>query len=185
MEKVKFTQMKDGSKEDYLLLEKHEKKFIERTASRILKYMGGLTSTLEGYQVSRLEHSLQSATRALQDKAEDEMIVATLLHDIGDELAFHNHSELAAAVLKPYVSEKTHWIVEKHGLFQTYYFAGHLGDDKNAREKYKDHKYYQATIDFCENYDQSSFDPNYKSMSLEEFKPMVKNIFSRKPFYRH
>ena len=118
MKKVKFTQMKDGTKDDYLLLEKHEKKFIEETPSRILKYMSSLTSTIEGYQVSRLEHSLQSATRALQDKAEDEMIVAALLHDIGDELAFHNHSEFAAAVLKPYVSEKTHWIVEKHGIFQ-------------------------------------------------------------------
>ncbi|MBL4739294.1 MAG: peptidase, partial [Pelagibacteraceae bacterium] len=96
MEKVKFKQMKNGTKEDYLLLEKHEKKFIEETPSRILKYMSGLTSTLEGYQVSRLEHSLQPATRALQDKAKDEMIVATLLHDIGDELAFHNHSEFAA-----------------------------------------------------------------------------------------
>ena len=107
MKKVKFTQMKDGTKGDYLLLEKHEKKFIEETPSRILKYMSSLTSTLEGYQVSRLEHSLQSATRALQDKAGDEMIVAALLHDIGDELAFHNHAEFAAAVLKPYVSEKT------------------------------------------------------------------------------
>ena len=112
MKKVKFTQMKNGTKEDYLLLEKHEKKFIKETPSRILKYMSSLTSTLEGYKVSRLEHSLQSATRALQDKAGDEIIVATLLHDIGDELAFHNHSQFAAAVLKPYVSEKTHWIVE-------------------------------------------------------------------------
>jgi predicted HD phosphohydrolase len=92
MKKVKFTQMKDGTKDDYLLLEKHEKKFIEDTPSRILKYMSSVTSNLEGYQVSRLEHSLQSATRALQDKAEDEMVVAALLHDIGDELAFHNHS---------------------------------------------------------------------------------------------
>ena len=117
MKKVKFTQMKDGTKEDYLLLEKYEKKFIEETPSRILKYMSSLISTLEGYQVSRLEHSLQSATRALRDKAEDEMIVAALIHDIGDELAFHNHAEFAAAVLKPYVSEKTHWIVEKHGIF--------------------------------------------------------------------
>ena len=90
-----------------------KKKFIEEAPSRIIKYMSSLTSTLEGYQVSRLEHSLQAATRALQDKAEDEMIVAALLHDIGDELAFHNHSEFAATVLKPYVSEKTHWIVEK------------------------------------------------------------------------
>ena len=130
MKKVKFTQMKDGTKEDYLLLEKHEKKFIEEAPSRILKYMSSLTSTLEGYQVSRLEHSLQSATRALQDKAENEMIVAALIHDIGDELAFHNHAEFAAAVLKPYVSKKTHWIVGKHGIIQLYYFAHHLGQNK-------------------------------------------------------
>jgi len=172
MKKIKFTQMKDGTKEDYLLLEKHEKKFIEEAPSRIIKYMSSLTSTLEGYQVSRLEHSLQSATRALQDKAEDEIIVATLLHDIGDELAFHNHAEFAAAVLKPYVNEKTHWIVEKHGIFQLYYYAHHLGG----------HKYYKDTIDFCENWDQKSFDPNFKSLTLKDFEPYVKKIFSRTPY---
>ena len=112
-------------------------------------------------------------------------LVAALLHDIGDEFAPMNHSQYAASVLRPYVSEKTHWIVEKHGLFQTYYSAEHLGGDKNARDKYKDHQYYQATIDFCEKYDQCSFDPNYKSMSLKEFEPMVRKIFSRKPFYHH
>ena len=182
MKKVKFIQMKDGTKEDYLLLEKHEKKFIEKTPSRILKYMGSLTSTIEGYQVSRLEHSLQSATRALKEKANDEMIVATLLHDIGDELAFHNHAEFAATMLKPYVSERTHWIVEKHGIFQLYYYAHHLGNNKNEREKYKGHKYYKDTIDFCENLDQKSFDPNYKSLKLKDFEPYVKKIFSRAPY---
>ena len=182
MERVKFTQMKHGSKEDYLLLEKHEKKYIEGTADRLIKFMSSLNSTLEGYQVSRLEHSLQTATRALNDKADDEMIVASLLHDIGDELAPLNHSEYAAAVLKPYVSEKTHWIVEKHGEFQMYYYAHHLGGNKNQREKYKGHKYYQDTVDFCENWDQKSFDPNYKSLPLKEFEPLVKKIFSRKPY---
>ena len=113
------------------------------------------------------------------------MVVAALLHDIGDEFAPMNHSQYAAAVLRPYVSEKTHWIIEKHGLFQTYYSAEHLGGNKNEREKYKDHKYYQATMDFCEKYDQSSFDPSYKSMTLKEFEPMVRNIFARKPFYHH
>ena len=182
MEQAKFTQMKDGTKEDYLLLEKHEKKFIEDTADRLLKFMSGLSNTLEGYQITRLEHSLQTATRALNDKADDEMVVATLLHDIGDELAPLNHSEYAAAVLKPYVSEKTHWIIEKHGEFQMYYYAHHLGGNKNQRDKYKDHKYYQDTVDFCENWDQKSFDPNFKSLSLQEFKPFVKKIFSRKPY---
>ena len=120
MKKVSFTEMKNGTKEDYLFLDKHEKDFADKTAERIIKFMEGLTETLEGYQVSRLEHSLQSATRAYNNKESEEMIVATLLHDIGDELAPMNHSEYAAAILKPYVSKKTHWIIEKHGEFQTF-----------------------------------------------------------------
>jgi len=182
MKEVNFIQMKDGTKEDYLLLNKHEKKFVENTADRIIKFMSELTKTLEGYKIHRLEHSLQTATRALKDKADDEMIVAALLHDIGDELAPLNHSEYAAAVLKPYVSEKTHWIIEKHGEFQMYYYAHHLGGNKNQRDKYKEHKYYKDTVDFCENWDQKSFDPNYKSLSLKDFEPYVKKIFSRTPY---
>ena len=182
MEKVKFTQMKDGTKDEYLLLDKHEKKYIEGTADRIIKFMSGLNDTLEGYKITRLEHSLQTATRALNDKASEEMVVAALLHDIGDELAPLNHSEYAATVLKPYVSEKTRWIVEKHGEFQMYYYAHHLGGNRNQREKYKGHKYYQDTLDFCEKWDQKSFDPNYKSLSLKDFEPYVRKIFSRTPY---
>ena len=182
MSSVKFTKMKNGSKEDYLLLDKYEQEYINGTASRILSFMGGLTTTLEGYKITRLEHSLQTATRAFNDKASEEMIVAALLHDIGDELAPLNHSEYAACVLKPYVSEKTHWIIEKHGEFQMYYYAHHLGKDRNLRDKYKGHKYYKNTLEFCENWDQASFDPNFKSLSLKDFDPIVRKIFSRKPY---
>ncbi len=182
MKKVSFTEMKNGKKEDYLFLDKHEKNFANKTAERIIKFMTNLTETLEGYQISRLEHSLQSATRAYRNGENEEMVVATLLHDIGDELAPMNHSEYAASILKPYVSEKTHWIIEKHGEFQMFYYAHHIGGNRNKREKYKKHKYYQDTINFCENYDQNSFDPNYKSLPLDFFKPMVKKIFSRKPY---
>ena len=182
MEKVNFTQMKDGTKEEYLLLNKYEKKYTESTADRILKFMYELNSSLEGYQITRLEHSLQTATRALNDNADDEMIVGALLHDIGDELAPLNHSEYAAAIIKPYVSEKTHWIIEKHGIFQMYYYAHHLGGNKNEREKFKGHKYYIDTINFCENWDQKSFDPNFKSLTLKDFEPYVKKIFNRTPY---
>ena len=182
MKKVSFTEMKKGTKEDYLFLDKHEKNFADKTAERILKFMSNLTETLEGYQISRLEHSLQSATRAYRNGENEEMVVAALLHDIGDELAPLNHSEYAAAILKPYVTEKTHWIIEKHGEFQMFYYAHHLGGDKNKRDKYKNHKYFKDTVDFCEKYDQNSFDPNYKSLPLNFFRPMVKNIFSRKPY---
>jgi len=182
MKKVNFTEMKNGTKEDYQLLEKYEKNFERETADRILKYLSAQTTTLEGYQITRLEHSLQAATRAFKNGESEEMVVATLLHDIGDELAPLNHAEYAAAVLKPYVSEKTHWIIEKHGKFQMYYYAHHFGGSRNQREKYKGHKYYQDTVDFCENWDQKSFDPNYKSLPLKEFEPLVRKIFSRKPY---
>ncbi len=185
MKKVNFTEMKNGSKEDYELLERYEKNFERKTADRLLKYLASQTTTLEGYQITRLEHSLQAATRAYKNGESEEMVVATLLHDIGDDLAPMNHSQYAASIIRPYVSEKTYWIILHHGLFQTYYSAHHLGGDRNARDKFKDHKYYQDTVDFCEKYDQSSFDPNYKSMSLEEFEPMVKKLFDRKPFYHH
>ena len=182
MKKVNFTEMKNGTKEDYQLLEKYEKNFERETSDRILKYLSSQTTTLEGYQITRLEHSLQAATRAFKNGESEEMVVATLLHDIGDDLAPMNHSQYAASILKPYVSEKTHWIIEKHGEFQMYYYAHHLGGDKNKRDKYKGHKYYQDTVDFCEKYDQSSFDPEYKSFPLKFFEPILKKIFSRKPY---
>ena len=176
MKKVNFTQMKNGTKEDYQLLEKYEKNYERQTAERILKYLSAQTTTLEGYQITRLEHSLQAATRAFKNGEDEEMVVATLLHDIGDDLAPMNHSQYAASILRPYVSEKTYWIIKHHGLFQTYYSAHHLGGDRNARDKFKDHKYYEATVDFCENYDQASFDPEYKSMTLDDFSPMVEKF---------
>ncbi len=183
MKTVNFTEMKNGTEEDYKLLEKFEKNFERQTADRILNYLSKQTSTLEGYKITRLEHSLQAATRAFKNKESNEMIVATLLHDIGDDLAPMNHSQYAASILRPYVSERTYWIILHHGLFQTYYSAHHLGRDRNSRDQFKNHKYYQDTIDFCEKYDQCSFDPNYKNMRLSDFAPLVKEIFSRDPYY--
>jgi len=181
MEKVKFVEMKDGDKEDYDLLAKFEDKYIEGTAERVIHILKNLDSSLGGYQVSRLEHSLQAASRALRDNADEEMIVASLLHDIGDEIAPLNHSDISAAVLRPFVSEKTHWIVQKHGLFQSYYYNHHYGQDRNLRDKYIDHPFFEATLNFCDTYDQNSFDPNYETIKLEEFVPMVHRIFNRDP----
>jgi len=183
LKKVKFTEMKQGSKEDYELLSKFEKEYADKLPDRILEALLNLGDSMEGYQVSRLEHSLQSATRAERDGADEEMIVATLLHDIGDSLAPFNHSQLVASVIRPYVSEKVYWIILHHGLFQEYYYAHHMGRDRNARDKFKDHEYYQDAVDFCEKWDQKSFDPEYDSFTLEHFEPMVRNLFSKEPKY--
>ena len=175
--------MKHGSKEDYELLSKFEKEYAEKLPDRILEALLNLGDSMDGYQVSRLEHSLQSATRAERDGADEEMVVATLLHDIGDSLAPFNHSQLVASVLRPYVSEKVYWIMLHHGLFQEYYYAHHIGRDRNARDQFKDHQYYQEAVDFCERWDQKSFDPEYESFPFEHFEPMVRNVFSKEPKY--
>ncbi len=182
IETVAFTSMAEGTREDYEMLERLEAKFAEGTADRVLAQLQALAGSLSGYKVDRLEHSLQSATRAHRDGADEEMVVAALLHDIGDLLSPYNHSEMAAAVLRPYVSEKTYWIVRHHGLFQSYYYAHHSGGDRNARDAHRDHPWYQDTVDFCERWDQSSFDPEYDSLSLEFFEPIVKRVFAREPF---
>ena len=179
---VSFTSMAAGNQEDYDLLDRLESEFAAGTAGRVLEQLKGLSGSLAGYQVDRLEHSLQSATRAYRDGAEEEMVVAALLHDVGDLLAPENHSEMAAAVLRPYVSERTYWIVRHHGLFQSYYFAHFRGGDRNTRDRYKDHPWYQDAVDFCHRWDQPAFDPAYESLDLEFFEPMVQRVFARRPF---
>ena len=182
---VNFVQMKDGTWEDYQLLQECENDYVAGTADRVLAHLLSLAESMGGFQISRLEHARQTATRAWRDGASEEMIVAALLHDIGDHLAPENHGELAASVLRPYVSEKTYWIVKHHGIFQGYYFFHHLGGDRNAREQYRDSKYFQACADFCEKWDQCAFDPDYESQPLEFFEPMVRRIFAREPFGSH
>ncbi|MCZ0936579.1 MAG: peptidase [Gemmatimonadetes bacterium] len=179
---VSFTRMEDGTREDYELLSRLEDDFAADTADRVLAHLRQLSGSVGGYQVDRLEHSLQSATRAHRDGADEEMVVAALLHDIDDLLAPHSHGELAALLLRPFVTERTHWIVRHHGLFQLVYYAHHLGRDPNARDRYRDHPWYQDAVDFCHRWDQASFDPDYESLPLEFFEPMVRRIFAREPF---
>ncbi len=178
---VSFHRMEDGTREDYELLERAEQEYVRGLADRVLAALGKLDQSLPGYPVSRLQHSLQTATRALKDGADDELIVAALIHDVGDELAPYNHAEIAAGIIRPYVRAEVTWIVEQHGLFQTYYYAHHSGRDRNARDKFRGHPWYQACKDFCANWDQCSFDPGYPAEPLAAFESRVRGIFSRPP----
>lgn len=182
-ETVSFTQMKDGTKEDYELLERLEKPYLALTADRLLDELRRQgEATLSGYKITRLEHGLQSATRALRDGADIDWVVGALLHDVGDGLAPQNHDRFAAEVLRPFVREEVAWVVEHHGIFQTFYYGKHYGWDENARDKFKDHPCFQSCADFCERWDQSSFDPNYISEPLEVFESMVKEVFCREAY---
>jgi predicted HD phosphohydrolase len=176
---VSFRRMEDGTREDYELLDRSEREYALGLPDSILTALRKLDHSLEGYPVSRLGHSLQTATRALRDGADDELVVAALIHDIGDELAPYNHTEIAAGIIRPYVRPEVTWIVEQHGLFQNYYYVHHMGGNRNARDKYRDHPWFEACRNFCANYDQCSFDPDYRWEPLSSFEPLVRKIFTR------
>ncbi|MGO9512973.1 MAG: HD domain-containing protein [Steroidobacteraceae bacterium] len=176
---VSFKRMQDGTREDYELLERYERDYVRELPDRILDALGQLERSLGGYPVSRLDHSLQAATRALKDGADDELVVAALIHDVGDDLAPYNHAEIAAGILRPYVRPEVTWIIEQHGLFQSYYYAHHLGGNRDGREKFRDHRWYQSCKDFCANWDQCSFDPDYPCEPIAAFEPLVRRIFTR------
>ncbi|MEH6631896.1 MAG: HD domain-containing protein [Halopseudomonas aestusnigri] len=183
MKTINFTQMKDGTKEEYDFLADMEKPYLALTADRVLtelKRQG--EDSLTGYKITRLEHGLQSATRAYRDGADIDWVVGALLHDVGDGLAPQNHDRFSAEVIRPFVREEVSWVVEHHGIFQMFFYGHHYGWDKNAREEFKDHPSFQACADFCERWDQSSFDPDYTSETLDFFIPMVKEVFSRKAY---
>ena len=181
LETVSFTAMKAGTQSDYMLLDRYEQQHIATLPDRILGTLARLGEGLGGYQIDRLQHSLQSATRAENDGVDEEWIAACLIHDIGDDLAPLNHSEFAAALIKPYVREEVHWVVAHHGLFQMTYYAHHLGQDPNGRERYRDHPFYESCVRFCERWDQPSFDPAYPTRSLEYFAPVIHRVFSPQP----
>ena len=179
METVSFTKMSDGTTEEYEFLAKHEAEFVANLPNRIMNALEGLRNSLSGYKIDRLEHSLQTATRAERDGADVDWIVSALIHDIGDDLAPLNHDSLAANILRPYVREECAWVVQHHGIFQYKYYADKIGLDPDAREKFKDNPHYDDCAEFCERWDQKSFDPDYETLDLEHFRPMVEKVFGR------
>lgn len=182
MDKVSFTQMKDGTQEDYAFLTEHEVEYTKGTADRLLKALVELDEGLSGYQVTRLGHSVQSATRAWRDGADVDWVVSALLHDIGDIYAPYNHDEYAATILRPFVREQCAWCVQTHGDFQLLYFGEHVGADPMKRDAYKGHAYFDDCAAFCERWDQASFDPDYDTLPLAFFAPMVREVFARTPY---
>ncbi len=182
-ETVSFTQMKDGTEADYALLHEREKPYLAMTADRVLDELRRHgEATLPGYRITRLEHGLQSATRAEAEGADIDWIVGALLHDIGDGLAPQNHDRFSAEVIRPFVRWEVAWTVEHHGIFQMLYYAHHYNWDRNARDRFRDHPCFETCAAFCERWDQASFDPDYGSQPLEHFEPMVRQVFARKAY---
>jgi len=185
-QQAQFKAMTDGTAEDWQIIAGHMLPFMGELPGRIITHLKLLDGDYGGYPVDRLEHCLQTATRAHRDGRDEEYVVCALLHDIGDTLGPSNHADVAATILEPYISEENHWIIKHHGIFQGYYFFHYVGLDRDGRDAFKDHPHYQACADFCHLYDQNSFDVDYDSEPLEFFLPMVQRVLAtpKKSLYK-
>ncbi|MCF8467737.1 MAG: HD domain-containing protein [Sneathiella sp.] len=173
-----FTQMTEGTAEDYRIISGNFKEYSKGLPDRVLDHLNLLKGDFGGFPVDRLEHSLQSATLAHRDGQNEEYVVAALLHDIGDTLGSFNHADIGAAMLKPFVSDKIHWILEKHGIFQGYYFFHHIGLDRDMREQFRGHEHFEDCAHFCQAYDQAAFNKDFESAPLSFFEPMVRHVMA-------
>ena len=180
LRRANLSALQTATAEDLAIVRKAEVALFDKLPGRIIEHLQLLEFVPNGHAITQLEHSLQAATRAHQDGRDEDYVVCALLHDVGDILCPHNHAAFAAMLLKPFVSESLCWMIEKHPIFQQYYYFDTLGRDPNEREKFRESPYFDMTVEFCEHYDQCSFDPDFSSLPLEDFYPMVEHVFHNK-----
>ena len=173
-----FHAMTEGTKADWDLIAVGSIELGRGLPDRVLAHLQELGGDYGGFAVDRLEHSLQTATRAYRADRDDEYVFCALLHDIGDLLGSFSHADIGAAMVKPFVSEQNHWMVEKHAIFQGYYFFHHLGLDRDMREQFREHEWFDHTAEFCQDFDQPAFDPGYDTLPLEHFEPLVRQMMA-------
>ncbi len=176
--------MKDGTPADFQLVSDNDRETAMELPERIIEHLQLLANDNGAYQISRLDHVLQTATRCEADGADDDWIIAALCHDMGDILAPYSHAEVAANIIKPFVRDEVYWVVKHHGYFQMHYNTNMTEEKRRSRERFSDSPFYQSAIDFCENWDQCSFDPDYPTQPLEHFASVIKRVFSREPRFR-
>jgi predicted HD phosphohydrolase len=177
--KANFRDMQQSTADDWKIISNEFRPYAAALPERVLAHLRILEGDCGGFPVDRLTHSLQTATRAYRDGRDEEYVICALLHDIGDTLGSFNHPDIAAAILKPFVSPENLEMVEKHGIFQGYYFFHHLGMDRNLRDQFAGQAVYERTLEFCEKYDAPAFDPAYESLPLSFFEPMLRRVMAR------
>jgi predicted HD phosphohydrolase len=149
-----------------------------KVADNVLAMLRSLADVVGGFAVDQLTHCLQTATRAERDGASDEMIVASLCHDIGKAVSVANHPRIAAEILRPYVSDDTYHVILTHQDFQGRHYYRYFGKDPDAREEYRSQPWFALGEHFADDYDQNSFDPDYDTLPLEHFEPLVRKVFA-------
>src|SRR5262249_12765023 len=172
-----FTRMDRGQLTDWMVIGKEVMQRQSTMPQIVLGLLAQLEEQVDGFAINQLQHGLQTATRAERAGASEEMIVAALCHDIGKVISNENHPAIAAEILKPYVSRETYEIIRTHQDFQGRHYYALIGMDPDARRQYAGEPWYELARKFTDEWDQTSFDPDYETLPLEYFEPMIDRVF--------
>jgi predicted HD phosphohydrolase len=183
--RASFTNIGESTQADWQVIGTEFVPFTRSLPDRVIAHLRLLEGDYGGFPVDRFTHSLQTATRALRAGRDEEYVVCALLHDIGDTLGSFNHPDIAAAILKPFISDANFWMVQNHGIFQGYYFFHHIGMDRDMRDQFAGSPYYDHTAEFCELFDGPAFDGKAETLPISEFEPMLRRVMAapRKSIY--
>ncbi len=177
--RASFTAMDVSTREEWLRIGAETSANQSRVADRVLDLLRSLAVIEDGFVTDQLTHCLQTATLAERAGADEEVVVASLCHDIGKAISVPNHPAIAASILKPYVRPEVHFMIEAHQDFQGRHYYAHFGMDPNAREKYRDNPAFELAEKFADEWDQKAFDPSYDTLPLEHFEPLVRKVFAK------
>src|SRR5687768_12619783 len=155
-----FTRMDQSTAEEWATIGVETAKNQSRVADRVLMLLESLGEIVDGFATDQLTHCLQTATRAERDGADDEVVVASLCHDIGKAISVPNHPAIAAEILKPYVREEVYDMIRVHQDFQGKHYYAHFGGNPEARETHRDAlngDTFTLAERFADDWDQTSF----------------------------
>jgi predicted HD phosphohydrolase len=175
-----FRAMTEGDHGQWMEVARADAAFAQGLPTWLMANLNLLKGDCHGFAVDRLEHCLQTATRAHRAGRDEEYVACALIHDIGATLAPEDHAEFGAMILRPYISERNHWMMRHHGIFQGYYFFHFFGMDRDEREQFRGHPHFEYTAEFCHQFDQNAFDPDYPSMPLDAFEPILRRVLGRR-----
>ncbi len=147
-----------------------------RVADRMIMLLESLAEISDGFITDQLTHSLQTATMAERADADEEMIFGALMHDIGKAVSVPNHGPISAEMIKPYVRDDVYRSIMHHQDFQGRHYYQHFGAPRNLRDRFSDESWFALCEEFTDDWDQQAFDPDYGTLPLEHFEPLVRKL---------
>jgi len=177
-----FRRMDESTAEQWAHISERTMTNQGRVADRFLMLLESLSSISDGFITDQLTHCLQTATMAERAGADDEVIFGSLCHDIGKAISVPNHGAISAEMIKPYVRDDVYQSIKNHQDFQGKHYYHHFDVPTSLRDRFAGESWFALCEEFTDDWDQQAFDPDYDTLPLSHFEPLIRELTARARF---